>query len=136
MLDGGATDPQPTLRQLIAPFTRAQDSRAWRQVLSTLALFLTGWSVLAWSVVHDWGVLAYLLVALPTAGPVRAALHRAARLRPRLVPRQRARLNDAVGAVMGVITLVPYSYWKKTHCDPPRHLVQPGPPRAWATSTP
>jgi omega-6 fatty acid desaturase (delta-12 desaturase) len=33
-----------------------------------------------------------------------------------------------VGAVMGLITMVPYSYWKKDARDPPRDLVQPGPP--------
>jgi omega-6 fatty acid desaturase (delta-12 desaturase) len=114
MLDAGAPDPQPSLRQLTAPFTRAQDARAWRQVLPTLALFLAGWSALAWIVSHRAGVLAYLLVALPTAG-----------LFVRLFIVQHdcghgsflgsRRLNHAVGAVMGLITMVPYGYWKKTH---------------------
>ena len=83
-------------------------------MLPTLALFLVGWSALAWLVAHRWGVLPYLLVALPTAG-----------LFVRLFIVQHdcghgsflgsRRLNHAVGAVMGLITMVPYSYWKKTH---------------------
>jgi omega-6 fatty acid desaturase (delta-12 desaturase) len=114
MLDGGTIDPALTLRQLTAPFNRAQDARAWRQVLPTLALFLAGWSALAWIVIHGLGVLPWLLVALPTAG-----------LFVRLFIVQHdcghgsflgsRRLNHAVGAVMGLITMVPYSYWKKTH---------------------
>ena len=113
-LANGSPPADPTLRQLTAPFTRAQDSRAWRQVLPTLVLFLAGWSTLAWLVAHRWGVLPYLLVALPTAG-----------LFVRLFIVQHdcghgsflgsRRLNHAVGAVMGLITMVPYSYWKKTH---------------------
>jgi omega-6 fatty acid desaturase (delta-12 desaturase) len=114
MLDGGTPGPAPTLRQLTAPFTRAQDARAWRQVLPTLGLFLAGWSALAWIVAHGVGVLPWLLVVLPTAG-----------LFVRLFIVQHdcghgsflgsRRLNHAVGAVMGLITMVPYSYWKKTH---------------------
>ena len=69
MLDSASTDSQPvSLRLLIAPFARAQDSRAWWQVLSTVSLFLLGWASLAWSVVHEWGLVPYLLIALPTAG--------------------------------------------------------------------
>jgi omega-6 fatty acid desaturase (delta-12 desaturase) len=108
------TAQEPSLRQLTAPFTHAQDVRAWRQVLSTLLLFVAGWAALAWSVTHRWGVLPYLLVALPTAGLfVRLFIFQhdcghGSFLRSR-------RLNHAVGAVMGLITMVPYSYWKKTH---------------------
>ena len=107
-------DSKVPLRLLIAPFARAQDSRAWWQVLSALALFLIGWSTLAWSVVHEWGVLPYLLIAVPTAG-----------LFVRLFIVQHDcghgsflsnhRLNDRVGAFIGVLTMVPYSYWRKTH---------------------
>ncbi len=109
-----AGETELPLRLLIAPFARAQDSRAWWQVGSTFSLFLIGWAALAWSVVHQWGVLSYLLIALPTAG-----------LFVRLFIVQHDcghgsflsshRLNNAVGAVMGVITGIPYSYWKKTH---------------------
>ncbi len=107
-------EAEVSLRLLIAPFAKAQDSRAWGQVLSTLSLFLVGWSALAWSVAHSFGIPAYLLIALPTAGLfVRLFIvqhdcgHGSFLSSPRL--------NEWVGAVVGVVTMIPYSYWKKTH---------------------
>ena len=61
-------EPEVSLRLLIAPFARAQDSRAWGQVLSTFALFLAGWAATAVSVTQGFGLLPTLLLAIPTAG--------------------------------------------------------------------
>jgi len=107
-------EAEVSLRLLIAPYAKAQDARAWTQFFGTLALFVAGWATTAVSVIEGWGVLATVLFALPTAG-----------LMVRLFIFQHDcghgsffsshRFNHAVGAFIGVLTMVPYSYWKKTH---------------------
>ena len=107
-------EPEVSLRMLIAPFAQAQEGRAWRQLLATAALFVLGWLGTAWSVTQGLGVLTTLLFMIPTSGFV-----------VRLFIFQHdcghgsffgsTKLNNAVGAVIGVITMIPYSYWKKTH---------------------
>ena len=105
---------EPPLRQLIAPYARADDRRAWFQLVTTGLLFIAGWSVLALGVRHAWNYFYVLMLALPVAG-----------LYVRLFILQhdcghgsffsKPRLNDAVGRALGVVTLMPYSYWRRTH---------------------
>ena len=105
---------EPPLRQLITPFAQAQDRRAWLQLVTTGLLFTAGWSVMALGVRLNWNYGFVLLLALPVAG-----------LYVRLFILQhdcghgsffsKARLNDAIGRVIGVVTLMPYSYWRSTH---------------------
>lgn len=107
-------EAQVSLRMLIAPFAQAQDDRAWGQVVSTFALFLIGWAATAFSVTEGWGILPTLLFALPTAGFV---------VRLFIVQHDCGhgsffssnKMNDAVGSAIGVLTMIPYSYWRKTH---------------------
>jgi omega-6 fatty acid desaturase (delta-12 desaturase) len=104
----------PQLRRLIAPFAGADDGRAWFQLATTGLLFILGWSAMAVGVAHGWGYGWVLLLALPVAG-----------LYVRLFILQHdcghgsffrsPRLNDAVGRVLGVVTLMPYGYWRYTH---------------------
>ena len=105
---------EPSLRQLILPFVGADDRRAWFQLVSTGLLFVAGWCALAAGVRSQWSYGLVLLLALPVAG-----------LSVRLFILQHdcghgsffstLRLNDAVGRVLGVVTLMPYSYWRYTH---------------------
>ena len=111
---GRRTEPEVPLCLLIAPFAKAQNERAWRQVLSTFAMFLAGWTATAFSVTQDLGLLLTLLFAIPTAGFV---------VRLFIVQHDcghgsffsSSKMNDAVGACIGMLTMVPYSYWRKTH---------------------
>jgi omega-6 fatty acid desaturase (delta-12 desaturase) len=106
--------PTPTLRQLVAPFARADRGRAAFQLLNTVVPFLFLWWLMAKSVTEGWGYGWTLLMALPAAG-----------LYVRLFIFQhdcghgsffaKRRLDHAVGAALGVVTLFPYGYWKKTH---------------------
>jgi omega-6 fatty acid desaturase (delta-12 desaturase) len=110
------TDPQAaatvTLRQLVTPYARASHRRAWWQVATTLLPFALLWAVIAATLERSGGWS--LLLVLPLAG-----------LYIRLFIIQhdcghgsffgRATLNHRLGAVLGVITLFPYSYWRKTH---------------------
>src|SRR5512145_1420789 len=102
------------IRSLAAPFARADDRRAWLQLSSTAALFAAGWAAMAVILNQGWGYGFALLLALPMAG-----------LFMRLFMFQhdcghgsffaRRRVNDAVGRVLGVVTLMPYTYWRRTH---------------------
>jgi omega-6 fatty acid desaturase (delta-12 desaturase) len=102
------------LRRLITPFAVADDGRAWFQLVTTGLLFVAGWSVMAAGVRFAWNYGLLLLLSLPVAG-----------LYVRLFILQHdcghgsffssQRLNDAVGRVLGVVTLMPYAYWRHTH---------------------
>jgi omega-6 fatty acid desaturase (delta-12 desaturase) len=113
-----ATAPAPSaeapLRSLITPFAHADDRRASFQLASTAVLFVAGWSVMALGVRLGWHYGLVLLLSLPVAG-----------LLVRLFILQHdcghgsffrsPRLNEAVGRVLGVLTLMPYTYWRSTH---------------------
>jgi len=102
------------LRQLCAPFAQPQLGKALWQVANTLIPFIALWSLMAYGIASDWNYFWILLLALPTAG-----------LYVRLFIIQHdcghgsffasARANNTLGAILGVITLFPYSYWRKTH---------------------
>ncbi len=114
MAAANTTQSSAYLRQLCAHFAKPHSGRALWQLANTLLPFITLWSLMAWSVVNHWGYGWTLLMALPTAG-----------LYVRLFIIQHdcghgsffanTRANDMVGRCLGVITLFPYGYWKKTH---------------------
>lgn len=102
------------LRQLCARFAQPHLGRALWQLINTLPPFLLTWALMAWSVRADWGYGWTLLLALPAAG-----------LYVRVFIIQHdcghgsyfasARGNHWVGACLGLLTLFPFGYWKKTH---------------------
>jgi omega-6 fatty acid desaturase (delta-12 desaturase) len=102
------------LRALVAPFAGAIDRRAWFQLVSTALLFVAGWSAMAHGVRDGWPYGLVLLLAPPLAG-----------LLVRLFILQHdcghgsffrsPWLNDAAGRALGVLTLMPYAYWRSTH---------------------
>ncbi len=101
-----------TWAQILGPYKKAAWGPASWQLGSTLALFAANW----WLMYLSLGVSYWLtlLLALPAAG-----------LYTRLFIFQHdcghgaffpsARLNNAVGFVLGVITFFPYQYWRRTH---------------------
>ena len=108
------TEPEVSLRLLIAPYAKADDAKAWAQFATTLALFAIGWAATAVSVVQGLGLLTTLLFAIPTAGfTVRLFIFQHDCGHGSFFTSEKA--NHAVGAFIGVLTMVPYSYWKKTH---------------------
>ncbi len=114
MTERSKTVASPNLRQLVAPFARPKRGRAVLQLVDTLIPFVLCWSLMAVSVVRGWGYGWTLLLALPTAS-----------LYVRLFIIQHdcghgsffadRRLDHMVGAALGLVTLFPYGYWKKTH---------------------
>jgi len=101
-------------RQLCAPFARPSLGRALWQLGNTLPAFALLWLLMVWSLRAHWGHGSALLLALPAAG-----------LYVRLFIIQHdcghgsyfasRHANQWVGACLGLITLFPFSYWKKTH---------------------
>jgi omega-6 fatty acid desaturase (delta-12 desaturase) len=100
--------------QLCRRFAAASSGRALWQLTHTVALF----ALLGWAMVHSlhagWGYGWTLVLAVPAAG-----------MYVRLFIIQHdcghgsyfgsSHANRCVGACLGLITLFPYSYWKKTH---------------------
>jgi omega-6 fatty acid desaturase (delta-12 desaturase) len=109
-----ANSTEASLRHLVAPFARPIKRRALIQLLNTTVPFVALWTLMAQSVLRDWSYLWTLLLAVPVAG-----------LYIRLFIIQHdcghgsffahRRLDHAVGAAIGVATLFPFGYWKKTH---------------------
>lgn len=106
--------PVANLRQLCASFAKPHLGRAMWQLINTLVPFAALWTLMAWSVVGEWGYGWTLLLALPTAGLY---------VRTFIIQHDcghgsffaSARANDLVGRCLGLVTLFPYGYWKKTH---------------------
>ncbi|MEP6590411.1 MAG: fatty acid desaturase [Gemmatimonadota bacterium] len=106
--------PTPTIdwNTMLAPYRGAILGSSIWQLASTGALFLFCWAVMLWSL--NVGYWLTLLLAIPTAMMV-----------VRLFMLQHdcghgsffgsKRANSVVGAILGVVTLVPYTYWRKTH---------------------
>lgn len=115
-VDATAHPPLPAdnLRQLSAQFAKPDRGLALWQLFNTVPLFFAIWALMAWSVVADWGYGWTLLLAIPAAG-----------LYVRMFMFQHdcghgsffasARANHWVGAFLGLITLFPFAYWRKTH---------------------
>lgn len=103
-----------TLRQLCAQYAKPHFGRALWQLLNTLPLFIALWALMAYGYTHDWHYAWILLLAVPTAGLY---------IRMFIVQHdcghgsffRSERANDIVGGVLGLITLFPYGYWRKTH---------------------
>jgi len=84
------------------------------QIASTFPAFVALWLLMAWSLHAGWNYAWTLLMAIPTAG-----------LYVRLFIIQHdcghgsyfasRRANEWVGRCLGLITLFPFGYWKKTH---------------------
>jgi omega-6 fatty acid desaturase (delta-12 desaturase) len=98
----------------LAQFTKPSLPRALWQLTNTLPPFLMLWGAMAWLVINDSNPLWVALLDIPTAG-----------LYVRLFILQHdcshgsffrsARANHWVGAGLGLLTLFPFAYWKKTH---------------------
>lgn len=102
------------LRQLCAQFARPHLGRAVWQLLNTLPPFAAIWGLMAWSIHADWNYLWTLLLALPAAGLyVRTFIFQHDCGHGSFFASAKA--NDTVGRCLGLVTLFPYGYWKKTH---------------------
>ncbi len=101
-----------TLRSLVREYARPDRRKALWQLANTLPPFVALWTLAV--LLFEWSGGWSLLLVLPVAG-----------LYIRLFIIQHdcghgsffasARLNRTVGAVLGLLTFFPYTYWRKTH---------------------
>jgi len=106
--------PQDSPSQGLARFATPSLPRALWQLANTLVPFAAVWVAMAWLVTGHKSPLLTALLVLPAAG-----------LYMRMFMLQHdcghgsffrsARANRWVGAALGVLTLFPFAYWKKTH---------------------
>lgn len=98
----------------MAQFAIPSLPRALWQLANTLLPFVTLWTAMAWLFTRHASPVWIALLVIPTAG-----------LYVRLFILQHdcshgsffrsARANHWIGAALGLLTLSPFSYWKKTH---------------------
>lgn len=95
-------------------FSKPSIPRALWQLANTVLPFMALWALMAWCVLADGWYGWTLLLAVPTAGLyVRLFIIQHDCGHGSFFASQRA--NHWVGACIGLITLFPYGYWKKTH---------------------
>ncbi|MCI2398254.1 fatty acid desaturase [Aliiroseovarius subalbicans] len=97
---------------VLAKYREADDARAWREVAVTLGPFLALW-VLAWGSLDGprWVTLALTVgigLFLMRLFALQHDCGHAALFRDR-------RMNDRIGRLFGVLTLSPYTTWRKMH---------------------
>lgn len=98
--------------RLLAPYRSPILWKSVWQLVSTVALFVGLWAATLASL--EVGYWLTLLLAIPTAMMVvrlfmlQHDCGHASFFKSRTA-------NDVVGSVLGVVTLVPYTYWRKTH---------------------
>jgi omega-6 fatty acid desaturase (delta-12 desaturase) len=105
--------PQDSVTLRLAPFAIPSLPRALWQLLNTLVPFTALWVAMAWLVVSGNPWWAALLVIPTSAFYIRLFILQHDCSHGSFF--RNARANRWVGAVLGVVTLFPFAYWKKTH---------------------
>lgn len=101
-------------RELCAEFAKPQLGRALWQLTNSALPFALLWALMAWSLRARWGYGWTLLLAIPTAGMyVRLFIIQHDCGHGSYFASHRA--NRWIGACLGLVTLFPFGYWKKTH---------------------
>ena len=106
------TDDEKSWKKLLAPYRQPSLPRALGQLLNSALPFAAIWALMAWTL--ERAPIVSLLLAIPAAG-----------LFIRLFIIQHdcghgsffrsANANHALGTALGILTLFPYGYWRRTH---------------------
>ncbi|MFQ5551794.1 MAG: fatty acid desaturase [Gemmatimonadales bacterium] len=106
------TKPAQYWNRLLAPYRRPSTARSVFQLTNTAIPFAVTWILMVWSL--SVGYWLTLLLALPASGfMVRLFIFQHDCGHGSFFSSQK--LNNWVGRVLGVITLIPYTYWRRTH---------------------
>ena len=101
-------------RTVTERFAVPSTPRAVYQLVNTLAVYVGCWMAALWSL--DVSYLLTLLFIVPLAGAsVRLFIFQHDCGHGSFLPSQR--WNDIVGSVLGVVTVTPYHYWRRTHAS-------------------
>jgi omega-6 fatty acid desaturase (delta-12 desaturase) len=107
-----STKPEIDWNAMLAPYRKPEVWRSVYQLVNTFLPFIGLWLLMLWSL--SVGYWLTLLLAVPTALLVaRLFMFQHDCGHASFFRSQRA--NNAVGSVIGVLTLVPYAYWRRTH---------------------
>jgi acyl-lipid omega-6 desaturase (Delta-12 desaturase) len=107
-----SSQAEPNWRQLVAPYKKASTARALFQLANTVLPLVAIWAVMVWTLEVSYALT--LLLAVPAAFLiVRLFIFQHDCGHGSFFPSNRA--NHFLGRILGVITLVPYAYWRRTH---------------------
>ena len=99
-------------KSLLAPYMSAVDRKAWFQLLSTTGLLALNWFLMFQSLKLSYWLT--LLLAIPAMGlQIRLFIFFHDCSHSSFFGSRK--LNNAVGAAIGVVTLTPFRYWRRTH---------------------
>jgi acyl-lipid omega-6 desaturase (Delta-12 desaturase) len=107
-----AHDDPGAWKKLLAPYKQSIRRSALIQLANTAIPFVALWALMAWSL--QFSYLWTFLLGIPAAGLF---------LRLFIIQHdcghgsffRSAKANNALGAVIGLATLFPYGYWRRTH---------------------
>ncbi|MBL8772992.1 MAG: fatty acid desaturase [Phenylobacterium sp.] len=107
------TDPDPpSLRTALAPFQRPDTARALAELAYTLVPLLALWGAIYLCVARGWW-LGLALTPLAAIFLVRLFMIQHDCGHQAFLPGSRA--NAWIGRLIGVLTMTPYDYWRRTH---------------------
>jgi omega-6 fatty acid desaturase (delta-12 desaturase) len=111
-VDEGVLSDQKSWRQILAPYKRPSTRSALVQLVDTLLPFLLGWYLMARSLSVSY--LLTLALAVPTGLLfIRLFILQHDCGHGSFFPSRTA--NNLVGSMLGIVTLFPYGYWRRTH---------------------
>ena len=108
----GAAADLRALTLSLAGYRKPNHGRSVVEILITVLPFILLWLLMWWSLRFGYGI--YLLLTVPAAGflvrlfMIQHDCGHGSLFRHRLA-------NDWVGRVIGVVTLTPYDFWRRTH---------------------
>ena len=105
---------ETSLRKLCATYARPLRGRAIWQLVNTAVPFVLLWAFMAQTVLWGWNYAWTVLLAIPMSGLfIRLFIIQHDCGHGSFFASRKA--DHMVGAALGVVTLFPYGYWKKTH---------------------
>ena len=109
---GASAPAEVSWREIVAPYQRTDVHRSLIQLVTTLGLLAAGFTAMAFSLAGPYWLT--LLLAIPTAGMlVRSFIIMHDCAHGSFLPWKKT--NDAIGWFTGVITLTPFSQWRRDH---------------------
>ena len=107
-----SSSPSIDWNALLAPYRTPSLGRSWFQLMNTAVPFVAVWLAMLWSL--ERGYWLTLLLAIP-AGLLLVRLFILQHDCGHGAFFKSHWANNTLGFILGVVTLVPYTYWRKTH---------------------